>query len=182
MSYNVYNCNAAQLKEVLHLGYRTGIPVYVSGPPGIGKSEIVAQFAQEIEANFPNPLILSSVQPEDVRGVGIPNRHTRRLDFYQLGFFPPSDSSERWVLFYDELSNADKRLQAPLQQLILFRQTGDYTLPKDCYQVAAGNSTLDECYAYELSRALEDRFCIVNLKVAVEPWVDWALQAGIHPD
>jgi len=180
--YNVYNCNAIQLREVLHLGYRTGMPIYISGAPGIGKSEIVAQFAKEIKANFPNPLILSSIQPEDVRGIGIPNRRTKRLDFFQLGFFPPEDSEERWVLFYDELSNADKRLQAPLQQLILHRQTGDYTLPPDCYQVAAGNSLEDQCFAYELSRALEDRFCIVNLKVAVEPWTKWAIDTQVHTD
>lgn len=180
--YNCLNCNATQLREILHLGYRTQIPVYIVGPPGIGKSEIVHQFAQEINARMPNPLILSSVQPEDIRGVGIPDPTTDRLKYYQLGFFPPSDSRERWVLFYDELSNADKRLQAPIQQLILHRQAGDYTLPQDCYQVAAGNTVDDECFAYSLSRALEDRFMIVRLSVCVKSWIDWALKAGVSTE
>ncbi|MCS6782269.1 MAG: AAA family ATPase [Gloeomargarita sp. SKYG98] len=172
---NCLTANSEELLDILALGYRTDIPVYIVGPPGIGKSETVARFAQLIHARMPNALILSTIQPEDLRGVGVPNSKTKRLDYYQLQFFPPSDSAERWVLFYDELSNADKRLQAPLQQLILHKQVGDYTLPKDCYQVAAGNDIHDECYAYDLSRALMDRFLVVKMRPDPQAWLEWAI-------
>lgn len=180
--YNVFNCNAKQLKELLSLGYQTGTPIYIAGPPGIGKSEIVHQFAKSIGAKMPKPFIVSGYQPEDIFGIPVPNKESGRLDYYQTKFFPPTDSDEKWVLFFDELSNADKRLQAPLQQFFLFGEAGDYQIPKNCYLVAAGNTVEDECYAYEMSRALEDRFCITYLRVAIDPWVDWALEAKIHPD
>lgn len=182
MSYNVFNCNADQLMETLLLGYRTSIPVLIIGEPGIGKTDIVYQFAERINAKMPDPLILSTLQAEDIRGVGVPNPETGRLKFYQLNFYPPSDSEEAWVMFYDELTNADKRLQAPLQQLLLHRKVGDYTLPQGAYQVAAGNGVDDECYAYEMSRALEDRFMIVRLMVGIDPWMNWALANDVNPD
>lgn len=173
------NCLPAtpeQTLELLALGYRTNTPVYIVGPPGIGKTETVETFARLIRAKMPNPLILSTIYPEDLRGIPIPDRTSGYLTYHRLAFFPDSNSSDRWVLFYDELSNSDKRLQAPLQDLIRKNRIGDYSLPKDCYQVAAGNGINDNCFAYPISRALMDRFMVVNMCSDAESWLRRALR------
>jgi len=179
---NVIPCNAKQIKQVLKMNYELDIPVFIAGPPGIGKTDVVTQFAAEVGAKMPRPIIVSGYQPEDLFGVPIPNRETGYLDYFQLKVLPPSESKEKWVLFFDELSNADRRIQAPLQQFFLHKQLGDYVAPKNCYLIAAGNTTDDACYAYELSRALNDRFCIIELRPDIDSWIEWALAEGVHPD
>jgi len=180
--YNVMQCNARQLKDVLKLNYELEIPTLIVGPPGIGKTDIVRQFAREVGLKMPDrPIILSGYQPEDLLGVPMPNKETGYLDYFLMKVFPASHSEERWLLFFDEFTNCDKRLQAPLQQFFLYKELGDYKAPKHTYLVAAGNSVDDGCFAYELSRALEDRFCIVSLQIDVDSWMDWALENQIHP-
>ena len=180
MAYNVFNCNPRQLKEVLRMSYEVDIPLFIAGPPGIGKTDIVRQFVAEVGAKMPRPLIVSGYQPEDLFGVPVPNKETGYLDYHLLKVLPPHDSEESWVLFFDEMSNADKRMQAPLQQFFLHKQLGDYVAPKRCYLVAAGNNLEDGCHTYEMSRALEDRFCIVNLRPDIGSWVEWAVENQVH--
>jgi len=178
--FNTVSCTPKQAIAALRTCYELGQPAYLVGPPGIGKSEMVEQFAKEIGAIMPPPLVLSTLQPVDIRGVGVPDKDDR-LKFLPPKFFPPSDSKEKYVLFYDELGNADPSLQAPVQQLFLRRECGDYTLPPGAYQVAAGNDVEDGCNVYELSRALVQRLLVIRVRPDAQDWLEWAVKNDIHP-
>jgi hypothetical protein len=178
--FNTISCTPKQAALALRACYELGQPAYLVGPPGIGKSELVEQFAKSIGAIMPPPLVLSTLQPADIRGVGIPDKD-ERLKFLPPKFFPPTDSQERYVLFYDELGNADPSLQAPVQQLFLRRECGDYRLPDGAYQVAAGNDVEDGCNVYELSRALVQRLTVIRVRPDAESWLEWAMQNDVHP-
>lgn len=179
---NIYTLRPSQAIEFLKACAEIKAPAFLVGPPGVGKSSLVAQFAQAVGARFPEPFIVSTVLPSDIRGVGVPDNQTQRLRYYMTRFFPPSDSQEKWVLFYDELTNADRRLQAPLQELILNGRVGDYHLPPGAYQVAAGNGDTDNCHTYQLSEALRDRFIFAKVEPHPGDWLEWGVKNHIHPD
>ena len=131
-------------------------PVFVWGPPGIGKSDIVAEVAREQG----RPLIdirLPLMEPTDVRGIpylaevkvydaqGNLVRDEQNVPLTEKVFKwsnpsdLPTDPNSRALVFFDEMSAAPPSVQAATYQVILNRKIGTYELPKDVVIVAAGN-------------------------------------------
>jgi MoxR-like ATPase len=116
----------AQLKRylatLLQKNLKTSTMVW--GPPGIGKSSIVQQLAQENDFDFVD-LRLSQLAPTDLRG--LPVAEAGLSKWYPPEFLPQEG---RGILFLDELNMAPPALQGVAQQLILDRQIGSYRLPE----------------------------------------------------
>ena len=97
-------------------------PVMLWGPPGVGKSQIVAQVA----ARHGVPIIdirLSQMEPSDLRG--IPFRVENRVEWAVPAMLP--DANRHWpagILFLDEITSAPPAVSAAAYQLILDRKLG----------------------------------------------------------
>ena len=79
---------AIDLKETLVALIDSQIPVFVWGSPGVGKSSLVSQIAQEKEMKFID-LRLSLLDPTDLRGIPFFNADEKKqfgqnLSFYQM--------------------------------------------------------------------------------------------------
>lgn len=128
------------------------LSLMIWGPPGIGKSSIVAQVAAQHELDFID-LRLSQLAPTDLRGLPVPENGLAR--WFPPEFLPREGTG---ILFLDELNMAPPAMQGIAQQLILDRRVGSYTVPEGWFIWAAGNRKEDRAAIFEMPSPLANRF------------------------
>lgn len=167
----------AQLLTVLDrefLSAREGhhTPVMLWGPPGIGKSQIIAQVA----ARHAAPMIdirLSQMEPTDLRG--IPFRIENRVEWAVPSMLPDAERHGPYgILFLDEITSAPPSVSAAAYQLILDRRLGDYEVPAGWAIFAAGNRQGDRGVTYTMPAPLANRFSHFEVETNIDDWVSWA--------
>lgn len=165
-------------RSLAHLCQRK-VPVFLWGPPGIGKSSIVAQIAQE-EGIACIDLRLSLLDPTDLRGIPFFNTQEESALWAPPSFLPDG-SQEKGILFLDELNTAAPMVQASAYQLILDRKIGEYTLPDGWAIVAAGNRESDRGVVFRMAAPLANRFVHLEMESSVDEWRNWAISKEIDP-
>jgi len=172
----------AQLQAVLDrefMGAREGhhTPVMLWGPPGVGKSQIIAQVAARHEV----PMIdirLSQMEPSDLRG--IPFRVEDRVEWAVPSMLPDAERhGPEGVLFLDEITSAPPSVSAAAYQLILDRRLGAYEVPEGWAIFAAGNRQGDRGVTYTMPAPLANRFSHFEVEANLDDWVAWAYNNGI---
>ena len=172
----------AQLATILDrefLSAREGhhTPVMLWGPPGVGKSQIIAQVAARHDA----PMIdirLSQMEPSDLRG--IPFRIEDRVEWATPSMLPDvKRHGPQGILFLDEITSAPPSVSAAAYQLILDRRLGAYEVPKGWAIFAAGNRQGDRGVTYSMSAPLANRFSHFEVEANLDDWVTWAYANNI---
>jgi hypothetical protein len=150
-------------------------PVFIWGPPGIGKSSLVQQFAAELGLPCVS-LLGSQLAPEDILGV------PQIVDGGVSRFYPPRQIArgEPYCLFLDELNACSHEVQKAFYSLIHERRVGEYELPAGSIVIGAGNRAQDSAIVKPMSSALINRMVHVHLSVSARDWLDWAEASGIH--
>jgi MoxR-like ATPase len=152
-------------------------PVMLWGPPGVGKSQMVAQVA----ARHGAPVIdlrLSQLEPTDLRG--IPFRLGNRVEWAIPAMLPDEERhGPAGVLFLDEINAAPPTVSAAAYQLILDRRLGEYQVPAGWAIFAAGNRQGDRGVTYSMPAPLANRFSHFEVEVHLDDWVAWAHSQGI---
>jgi MoxR-like ATPase len=144
------------------------------GPPGIGKSSIVAQTAQAHELAFID-LRLSQLAPTDLRGLPVAEAGVAR---WAVPEFLPQGG--KGVLFLDEINLAPPTMQGMAQQLILDRRVGSYTVPPGWFIWAAGNRSEDRAAVFDMPAPLANRFIHLDVAPDLDSFKDYALRYGLH--
>jgi hypothetical protein len=153
-------------------------PVFMWGPPGIGKSDLVHQIAAEQDRSVID-VRLSLWEPTDIKG--IPFYHPEKQTMcWAPPIELPSDPEDTSILFLDELNSAAPATQAAAYQLILNRRVGTYVLPKGVSIVAAGNREADKGVTYRMPAPLANRFLHLELRTDYEDWLNWATLNKVH--
>jgi hypothetical protein len=165
-------------------------PIFIYGSPGIGKTQIVAQVADEVgmelygkPLNFVNvdgetsePVDFSGVPKViDVKEPGYEDPQTGEKFPYGKGvtrsnvnidLLPLDNGKENMggIIFIDELNRMPEQVIKVFMKLAQGRRIGqNYQIPSKWYIVAAGNRKEDDPRnVKELGTALRDRFDIVN--------------------
>jgi hypothetical protein len=143
------------------------------GPPGIGKSSIVATAAKEAGLQLVD-LRLSQLAPTDLRGLPVADNGVSR--WYPPDFLP---TEGKGVLFLDEINMAPPVMQGIAQQLILDRRVGSYQVPEGWFIWAAGNRKSDRAAVFEMPSALANRFVHLDLSPDLDSFKAWGLGAAI---
>ena len=159
-------------------------PVFIWGPPGIGKSELVESIAKELNGPMID-LRLGQMDPTDIRGIPFYNKDSGKMDWAEPVDLPSAELAAEYpivVLFLDEMNVAAPAVQAAAYQLILNRRVGKYKLPDNVVLVAAGNRESDKGVTYRMPTPLANRFIHQEMKCDFASWQDWAVQHGIHKD
>lgn len=154
--------------ETLH------ISVMIWGAPGIGKSSVVAQIADEAELSFVD-LRLSQLAPTDLRGLPVPKDGISV--WYPPEFLPRSG---RGILFLDEVNMAPPTLQGIAQQLILDRKVGSYRVPDGWFIWAAGNRKEDHAAVFDMPSPLANRFVHFDVEAELDSFRSYAIRAQVH--
>ena len=135
------------------------LSVMMWGPPGIGKSSIVHQIADQRDVDVVD-VRLSQLAPTDLRGLPVADDGVSR--WYPPEFLPQEGAG---ILFLDEFNMAPPAMQGLAQQLILDRAVGSYQVPDDWFIWAAGNRREDRAAVHEMPNPVANRF----LHLDVEP-------------
>lgn len=152
-------------------------PVMLWGPPGVGKSRIIAQIAQRHNVSLVD-IRLSQMEPTDLRG--IPFRVGDLVEWSVPALLPNSGRhGERGILFLDEITSAPPTVTAAAYQLILDRRLGDYRVPPGWAIFAAGNRYGDRGVTYVMPSPLANRFTHYEIEPHLDDWVAWAHSASI---
>lgn len=163
-------------RAIDHLTKRK-VPIFLWGPPGIGKSSIVSQIAKEQGVECID-LRLSLLDPTDLRGIPFFNQEDNSAVWAPASFLPDG-SKKKGILFLDELNTAAPMVQASAYQLILDRKIGEYTLPEGWAIVAAGNRESDRGVVFRMASPLANRFVHLEMEPSVEDWKAWAKESNI---
>lgn len=158
-------------------------PVMLWGPPGIGKSDVVAQTAAALGGEMID-LRLVLLEPTDLRGLPSVTGSTgkKRAVWAQPEFLPEHEPANGvGILFLDELTAADPSVQKAALQLVLNRAVGEYKLPKGWRVVAAGNRQQDRAGSFKLLSPLANRMAHIEIEPDVKAWAEWAMRENIDP-
>lgn len=175
------NISLSQAAEELVINARAGtVPLFL-GSPGLGKSAIAHQFAEENRLKVID-VRLSSMLPEDLQG--FPRFNGDKATFVPFDTFPIEgeevpDGYVGWLLFLDELTSASKAVQAPAYKLILDRMVGLYKLHPKVIIACAGNQATDRAITTPMSTALKSRLITYTIDVNHEDWLKWAVEKNI---
>ena len=151
------------------------VPTFLWGAPGIGKSSIVKQIADEKGLDFLD-LRLALMDPTDLKGIPFYDKETHTALWAPPAFLPQKGEG---ILFLDELNSAAPAVQSSAYQLILDRRIGEYELPDGWAIVAAGNREGDRGVTYRMPAPLANRFVHFELDVDVDDWREWAYKSGL---
>ena len=166
-----------QLLTVLEREFQAALhgqhtPVMLWGPPGVGKSQMVAQVAER----HGMPVIdirLSQMEPSDLRG--IPFRVDEQVEWAVPSMLPDAERhGNQGILFLDEITSVPPSVSAAAYQLILDRRLGAYVVPDGWAIFAAGNRQGDRGVTYTMPAPLANRFSHFDVDVNLDDWVAWA--------
>lgn len=149
-------------------------PIFIWGPPGIGKSSLVEQFAESVGLDCIS-LLGSQLAPEDI--IGVP-----QIKNNKSSFCPPTliARDKPFCLFLDELNACSQEVQKAFYSLINDQRIGEFELPEGTIVIGAGNRAQDAAIVKPLSSALINRMLHISLRANSRDWLAWAGDNGIH--
>lgn len=153
-------------------------PVFLWGPPGVGKSATIKQTAKERGMQLTD-LRLSLLDQVDLRG--FPMLRDSKMHF-ATPVFLPTDPDSSGILFLDEMNAAPQSVQAAAYQLVLDRRIGEYTLPDGWRVIAAGNRETDQGATYTMPAPLANRFTHIDYDVHFDDWRAWAINNNVKTE
>jgi hypothetical protein len=159
-------------------------PVFLWGPPGIGKSEVVADITMELNGHMID-LRMGQLEPTDIRGIPFYNKEANVMDWAPPVDLPSPEMAAKYpviVLFLDEMNAAAPSVQAAGYQLILNRRVGKYVLPDNVVIIAAGNRESDKGVTYRMPSPLANRFVHLEVRPDFNSWQEWAVKNKVHKD
>ena len=150
------------------------LSVMIWGPPGVGKSSVVARVAADGDLAFID-LRIGQLAPTDLRGLPVAEGGLAR-------WLPPEflPRSGRGVLFLDEINMAPPVIQGIAQQLILDRRVGSYVVPEGWFIWAAGNRKEDRAGVFDMPAPLANRFVHLDVAPDLDAFRAYAVARGLH--
>ena len=167
-------------KKSIRFAIKKRRPVFLWGPPGIGKSDIVKQIGEDAGREVID-VRLALWEPTDIKGIPYYNADQGKMVWAPPAELPTNPESTA-IIFLDELNSAPPAVQAAAYQLILNRRVGTYELPKGVDVVAAGNREGDRGVTYRMPAPLANRFIHLEAKVDFDDFQEWAVMNAVHPE
>jgi hypothetical protein len=175
---------SVQARKAILKAFQVKRPVFLWGPPGIGKSEVVVEVANDL-GGYVIDLRMAQMEPTDIRGIPFFNKDLGKMDWASPVDLPDEEFASKYpivVLFLDEMNSAPPAVQAAGYQLILNRRVGKYHLPDNVVIIAAGNRDSDKGVTYRMPMPLANRFLHLEMRADFTSWQVWAVNNNIHKD
>jgi hypothetical protein len=183
------------------------IAVEFESGPGMGKSSIVEQTCCEMSVVLKQavayiPFFLSTVEPPDVRGYGVPIEAAngrRRMVYTDAPWLPGGDLGyiaeggklrratasdavpKCGIVCLDEFRQAQLDTQKPAAELLLKRRVGESQLDDGYIVVACSNRESDRSGVQRELMFVTNRRMLITIEPNCDAWADWAEKEDIHP-
>ena len=174
------------LKESITIAMKARRMVMIYGPPGIGKSAVVAEISNDFNMKLID-LRLSQIESSDLNG--FPDLSGEKADYKPFAMFPlagdplPLDENGKemngWTLFLDEFNAAERPTQKAAYKVALDRMIGGLALHDRCLVIGAGNREEDNALIEEQSSAMVSRLIHLELLSDAPSWLMWANKAHL---
>lgn len=167
-------------------------PLILMGPPGIGKTAIVAQIAEHMGINFVSYSITHHTRQS---ALGLPyiakddfGGRTYRVSRYTMSEIIAAtyDAIKRTgvaegILFLDEANCASETLAPAMLQFLQYKTFGQHKLPQGWIIVCAGNPPEYNRAARDFDPAMMDRLKKIDIEPNLDVWMDYATSHNVHP-
>ena len=170
--------STAMVRPILETMYphrREMVPCFI-GAPGIGKTQGIYEFAEEIGVNVVT-YILSNTVPSEVSGIRMPDQESKKLEVFDDSRMASLKDGD--ILFFDEILEAPPMLWSACLTLIQDRIMASGRKLPDVFIVAASNQVAGPGI---IPASTRDRFQFIELKFDPDHWCNWFKDKyGIRP-
>ncbi len=173
-------------------GHLTSIP-WLSGSPGIGKSEVIRQICHDrgwgLRVVYMATLMLEQItglpgigKNEDINSEYIRWSRPEIFNFDKLNIAPKNNNSPV-VMFLDDAHLCSRQIQAYMFQLLTYRSVHDHKLPDNVALILAGNRGNDKAGFQEILAPVANRLFFINIHADFDQWMeDFAVKNRIRSD
>ena len=167
-------------------------PLVMFGPPGVGKTAIVAQIAQDLDINFVSYSITHHTRQSALGLPFIEQRTYGGVD-YSVSEYTMSEiigavyraqeesGVDQGILFLDEINCVSETLAPAMLQFLQYKTFGMHELPEGWIIVTAGNPPEYNRAAREFDPAMMDRLKRIDVEPDLKVWQEYATAHGVHP-
>ncbi len=167
-------------------------PLILMGPPGIGKTAIVAQVAEAMGINFVSYSITHHTR-QSALGLPYIADDVFSGDAYKVSRYTMSEiiaathdaikhtGISEGILFLDEVNCASETLAPAMLQFLQYKTFGQHRLPRGWIIVCAGNPPEYNRAARDFDPAMMDRLKRIDIEPSLDVWMDYASAHGVHP-
>ncbi|MBQ7902217.1 MAG: AAA family ATPase, partial [Oscillospiraceae bacterium] len=166
-------------------------PVFLMGPPGIGKTAIMAQIASEMGVGL---LSYSMTHHTRQSAIGLPfiEKKTFNGQEYTVSEYTLSEivasvyelmettGLKEGILFLDEINCVSETLAPVMLQLLQYKVFGKHKIPAGWVIVTAGNPPEYNNAVREYDIATWDRLKRIDITPDFEIWKEYAYKANVH--
>ena len=167
-------------------------PVFLVGPPGIGKTAIMEQIASELKVGL---LSYSMTHHTRQSAIGLPfishkeyagkeysiTEYTMSEIIASVYDLMESSGVQEGILFLDEINCVSETLSPLMLQFLQYKVFGRHRVPEGWIVVTAGNPPEYNDSVREFDVVTLDRLKKIEVEPNLEVWKEYAYQAGIHP-
>ena len=167
-------------------------PIFLLGAPGIGKTAIMSQIAQELGIGL---VAYSMTHHTRQSALGLPQLSTREyggkavtVTQYTMSEIIAAvyDTMERTsvregILFLDEINCVSETLMPSMLQFLQFKAFGQHRVPDGWIIVTAGNPPAYNRSVREFDVVTLDRLKRIVVEPDYDVWKEYALARQVHP-
>lgn len=167
-------------------------PIVMFGPPGVGKTAIVSQVADEMGLNFVSYSITHHTR-QSALGLPYIEHETFGGREYSVSEYTMSEiiaavyhameesGVNEGILFLDEINCVSETLAPAMLQFLQYKTFGQHRLPEGWVIVTAGNPPEYNRAAREFDPAMMDRLKKIDVEPDLKVWSEYAQAHGVHP-
>lgn len=161
-------------KELLKFCVENNLACLLVGSPGIGKTSIVEQTAEELGQDFMSMHPVVS-DPTDFKGMPFPKGDV--AEFLPFGDLNRLIHAEKpTICLIDDIGQAPASVQAACMQLLLARRINGHKIADHVTFIAATNRRQDRAGVTGILEPVKSRFAtIAHVDTDIEEWTQWAL-------
>ena len=167
-------------------------PVFLMGPPGIGKTAIMEQIAAEMGVGL---LTYSMTHHTRQSALGLPfiehkvyqgqefdiSEYTMSEIIASVYELMESTGTKEGILFLDEINCVSETLTPIMLQFLQYKVFGRHSVPEGWIVVTAGNPPEYNQSVREFDIVTWDRLKRIDCEPDFEVWKEYAIGAGVHP-
>ena len=166
-------------------------PIFLVGPPGVGKTEIMSQVAEEMDIAL---VSYSMTHHTRQSAIGLPfiSEHQYCGESYRTTEYTMSEiiasvydkmeetGKREGMLFLDEINCVSETLAPAMLQFLQMKIFGRHRLPEGWVVITAGNPLEYNNSAREFDLATLDRLKRIDVEPELGPWLVYARSNAVH--